>query len=133
MTDAQTPTFAASTEADSQLTPFPFTLEGVYAPGRKGPGGETTWREQMHLSPVAPAAAAAAWQGAFIHVDGQEVLNPASVLEFLYGVLVPESSSRLRQMINEGDRLVKLEVLGEVFDWASQKLMGSRPTPPPSS
>lgn len=127
MTDT-TQTFTASTADDATMAPHPFSLDGVYAKDRSGPKGETTWHEDFELSAVPPAAAAGVWGQAFIEDDdGNQQLNPAAVIEFLYVCLLPDSSQRFRALVNDPNRIVKLQVLGDVFQWASEKVL-DRPT-----
>ena len=123
-----TQSFTASTTEDAEAPPIPFSLDGVYAKGRSGPKGETTWHEDYELSATPPAAAAGVWGQAFIEdSDGNQQLNPAAVIEFLYEVLTPDSSQRFRALVNDPNRIVRLETLGKVFAWASDEVL-NRPT-----
>lgn len=62
---------------------------------------------------------------------GQLVFNNVSLLRFFDQVVVPEDEQTFRDLVNDKDRAVQIEELGEVLMWLAG-LYTERPTSPPS-
>lgn len=124
--------FTASTTESREAPTEPFTLEGVYAPGRSGPGGKETWTETFTVSSRMDARMAQWYASAFTIMEGKQVINPPAVIEFLKLACVPESALRFADLVDDPDRLVDVGVLGDVFVWLSEEVI-DRPTAPPSA
>ena len=125
-------TFSASTTETREAPTESFTLEGVYAQGRSGPKGETTWAENFTVSSAMDARAAGWYANAFTILEGKQAINPPAIIEFLAIMCLPEAALRFRALIDDPDRLVEVKVLGEVFLWLTEEVI-ARPTAPPSA
>lgn len=124
--------FSASTTASREADTEPFELDGVYAIGREGPNGSTTWSETFTVSTRMDARMAGWYSQAYTIVEGKQVLNPPAVIEFIRLACIPESALRFAALIEDPDRLVDVAPLGEVFVWLGEEVL-NRPTPPPSA
>lgn len=126
--------FTASTQESREARTEPFELEGVYAPGRHGPGGDddTTWSETFTVSSRLDARMAGWYAQAYTVIEGKQVINPPAVIQFLKMACVPESALRFEALVDDPDRLVDVKLLGEVFGWLAEEVL-DRPTPPPSA
>lgn len=129
--------FSASTTESREAPTEPFELEGVYAKGRTGPptadepDGSTTWTESFEASTQLNASAAQWYATAYVMHEGKQVINPPAVIEFIRLSCIPESALRFQALIDDPDRLVDVQPLGEVFIWLSGEIL-ARPTAPPS-
>jgi hypothetical protein len=126
-------TFSASTTESREAPTEQFDLEGVYAQGRSGPDKSETWKESFTVSSRMDARAAGWYASAFMVHEGKQVINPPAVIEFLVIACVPESALRFRDLIDDPDRLVDVQVLGAVFVWLTEEVIIARPTAPPSA
>lgn len=128
------PTFSASTAADRDLPPIPFTLTGVYAPGKTGPDGATEWSERYEACGVIPMAANASLTEAWVRDDatGRRQVNPGAVVSFLRDALPESEARRFMELVYDKNRLVKLETLAEVVEYLGGRYTG-RPTGAPAS
>lgn len=134
MLEGQTPTFTASRDADRDLPPIPFTIEGVYAPGKTGPDGATKWTETYQALPVIPMAANASLTEAWVRDDatGRRQVNPGAVVSFLRDALPEDEARRFMELVYDKTRLVHLEALAEVVEYLGNRYTG-RPTGAPAS
>jgi hypothetical protein len=123
--------FSASSDESREAPTEPFELEGVYAKGRTGPDGATTWSETYEVSTQLGAAAAQWYTSAYVMLEGKQQINPPAVIEFIRLACIPESALRFQALIDDPDRLVDVKPLGEVFVWLSEEVL-ARPTAPPS-
>lgn len=124
--------FTASSTESREAPSVPFTLGGVYAQGRTGPGGSDTWEETFTVSSRLDARAAQWYASAFTIIEGKETINPPAIIQFLAIACIPESALRFQALIDDPDRLVDVDVLGSVFTWLSDEVI-ARPTAPPSA
>lgn len=124
--------FTASNDDSRNAATEPFELDGVYAPGRTAPDGGTTWSETFTVSSRLDASMAGWYAQAFTIIDGKQVVNPPAVIQFLRLACVPESALRFAALIEDPDRLVDVNVLGDVFVWLSEEVL-ARPIQPPSA
>ena len=126
--------FATSTADDLNLTGTPFTLTGVYAPGKTGPGGETTWEATFTALPVLPLAATANFTEAFFidEASGRRQINPAAAVGFIRDALSEDDARRFMELVHSKHKLVRLEVISEVVAYLTQVYTG-RPTGAPTS
>jgi hypothetical protein len=63
--------------------------------------------------------------------EGKHVINPPAVIEFIRMACIPESALRFQALVDDPDRLVDVQPLGEVFIWLSEEIL-ARPTAPPA-
>lgn len=123
--------FTASSTESREAPTHPFELEGVYAAGRTGPGGATTWSETFTVTEHMGASQAQWFASAFVMLEGRKEINPPAVIEFLALACIPESRVRYRELIEDPDRLVDIGALAQVFIWLSEEVI-QRPTAPAS-
>ena len=126
--------FDVSEDSDRQLPPIPINISGVYRKGAKGHDGTKKWSETFQIHAVMPLAGGYAMRDAFIEDDGtgQRGVNPAAVITFLRVAIADEEGKRrFMALVNDPDRLVKLEVLADVMKAIVERQTGN-PTGGPS-
>lgn len=111
-------------------------------PGRTGPEfdlegvGQITgkeWSEHFTCVPTAPSgvlddlASSMGTDG-----RGNTVWNQVSLLAFFRGVLLDDDVVRFQALVHDKDRLVELDLLGEIMLWVADEVVG-HPTQRPSS
>lgn len=122
--------FDVSDDADRQAPTIPITISGVYRMGAKGQDGSKKWTEHFEVSALLPLSAGFAMRDAFLEDDGTGArgVNPAAVITFLRGAIADEEGKRrFMALVNDNDRLVKLEVLAKIMTTIVERQTG-RPT-----
>lgn len=104
-----------------------FTVDGI------GQLDQQPWSESFRCLPDAPAAALDDL-AASVGVDnrGRMVWNQGSLLRFFRAVLHPDDEERFDALVNDKNRVLPLEALGDIMFWLGE-VYTERPTEPPSS
>lgn len=127
-------TFTASDQGDQNRPPIPIRLEGVYAAGTQQPGQPEAWALDLKAMGMPPLAVMDSMRDAIIMDEGsgQQAYNPAAVIGFIRGALEPNDAQQFMALVHDKSRLVRLEVLGSVMLYLSERYTG-RPIGAPSS
>jgi hypothetical protein len=130
----QPTTFSVSSQDTRGRQPIPIRLEGWYASGQVPAGSDGRWQLDLVAHGVVPLAAIATLSEAIIEdeASGQRGYNPAQVISFLSGALLPDSAIEFQRLVRDGSRLVDIADLAKVMLWLAEQYTG-RPTPAPSS
>lgn len=134
-------TFTAHADQDEGVEPDTFTLSGRYSQSylEANPDSDPTWSEDFQLIEEAPVGVLSLYQRiATTDGKGNTVWRPAGVSAFLAKVIDPNVDNgrgRFYALIDDTDRMVKLELLVDVLEWAAELLMerpfGQGSTSPP--
>lgn len=118
-------TQASPTHVDEEIT---FVLDGV------GVITGEPWEETFRVVPVAPAGVLDDLAASVGVTDaGDRVWNQVSLLRFIRGVIVDEDVPRFQRLTHDKDRVVALQLLGDVMIWLSGELVGHPTTRPSAS
>lgn len=86
------------------------------------------WKETFTCLPEAPSGVLDDLATSSLLDDkGRRVFNAPSLLAFFEGVLVEEDVARFRAITHDKDRIVTLDLLGDVMMYVAEEITG-RPT-----
>lgn len=119
-----------TTKHTIRAEPIAFSISGDW---RKGSGQEGQWTERFSCLDDAPAGMLDLMlSGVKTDSLGRRVHSLPSLLRFLGGVVVPEDEERLGRLIDDKDRIVDIETLGDIVMWLGEEYgsgsSGNRPT-----
>jgi hypothetical protein len=128
-----TPRKTFTVDPPKDIEPIGFMLTGEY--GSRHPKAGEMWEEELFLVPELPVGAVALWQRTATSTGRATVFRPGPVIAFISTMLddnLNASSTRFQLLCDDADRLLRLEDLVEVMEWAVQEVTG-RPTGPATS
>lgn len=97
-------------------------------PLRRGDTETATWAETFTTLDEPPAAVLDNLiAGISTDERGNRTYSAPSLIRFVAGVLVPEDEERWWALVNDKDRLLDLQTLGDIVIWLSEALT-DRPT-----
>lgn len=128
------PTFDSYDAPDEPTKPFRLSGRLLVPEPPTEPGGEPVerWSEDFQILGTSPQGALATLAGAVTIKDGVIHYTSHAVIRFLKAVIVPTDELRFDQLVNDKNRVLPLEQLGDVMLWAAGMVSG-RPTGPLSS
>lgn len=127
----QRKTFTVHDPPDTE--PVEFEIVGTYGNRHRKHGKE--WSETFTLVPEMPVGSVALWQQTATTRDRRTTFLPGPTILFLSSILdnnMNKSSTRFQLLCDDPNRVVSMDELVDIMEWAVQELTG-RPTGPVSS
>jgi hypothetical protein len=92
---------------------------------RKEPVTFTLHGEKFECYPEMPGAAMLQF-----FKDAADIASADAILDFMERSLIPDDWPRFQQLVNDPDRVVRLDKLGEIVAWLVEEYAGQVPTEP---
>lgn len=93
----------------------------------------TTWQVSLEAVPTAPSGVLDDLaRSVTIDSRGRQTWNSLSLSRFMEGVLLDDCLEAYQDLARDKNRILPLEVLGDVVMWLTGKITGERPTLPSS-